>query len=174
MRYVALLRGINVGKHNRVKMAALKAALEARGFEDVETYLQSGNVLFDCEPGGVEEAEARFTAALTDLGIASHVIIRSAKEMKDVVASDPFLEIDVPDAHKNVTFLKWDCEEELPKVTPKGDAGIVLQKPREVYFYYHISNGRPADTTPLFKKAGPIPATTRNWIVTRDLARLLK
>jgi uncharacterized protein (DUF1697 family) len=173
MRHVALLRGINVGKHNRIKMSDLRASLEAHGVASAETYLQSGNVLFEWPAESLEDLEQRFQYALTDLGVTSHVIVRSAEEMTEVVSVDPFKDIDIPDSHKMVHFLKSSCLETLPTQTPKADAQVVLQKPKEIYTAMLISQGRPPDLGFLLKKVGAIPTTSRNWIVTRDLQKLL-
>ena len=86
-RYVALLRGINVGGKNLIRMADLRGAFEDMGFEGVATYIQSGNVLF----GSVGAPEAHsIEAALTErFGIALKVVLRSAADLRRVVAEAP-------------------------------------------------------------------------------------
>jgi uncharacterized protein (DUF1697 family) len=89
-QYAALLRGINVGGNNLIKMADLKACFERLGFQNVRTYIQSGNVLF----GAQEADQARLVNWLEEalserFNYTSRVVLRSAAEMKDIVARAP-------------------------------------------------------------------------------------
>src|SRR5215831_1845373 len=89
-RYVALLRGINVGGNNLIKMAALKACFEAQGFRDVVTYLQSGNVVFTAGGQGAASLTERVEAALcATFKYPASVVLRSRKQIQDVVARAP-------------------------------------------------------------------------------------
>jgi uncharacterized protein (DUF1697 family) len=90
--YVALLRGINVGGHGSLKMVELRAAFESFGCADVQTYIQSGNVVFDedqvVDSGRVEQQLA------DSLGRDIDVMLRTASEMAGVAAAEPFGHID--------------------------------------------------------------------------------
>lgn len=106
-RYVALLRGINVGGRNNVPMAELRAAFEADGHTGVSTYIQSGNVLFSSsEPA--RSLEERLGAALErHLGIPLVVVVRSHRQMRAVVEKAPNGFGTRPDLHHSDTvFLK--------------------------------------------------------------------
>ncbi len=88
--YLALLRGVNVGTANRIKMDDLRRLFEQAGCSRVETYIQSGNVLFDSkedEPAIVRSTEA---ALLNGANIRTNVVIRSAEELRLAVAQLPF------------------------------------------------------------------------------------
>ena len=106
-RYVALLRGINVGGRNPVRMAALRDAMEAAGYEDVRTHLQSGNVLFASAAakrsleGDLERVvESRF-------GFPVVVVVRSHQELRAVVEQAPARFGAEPDTyHSDAIFLK--------------------------------------------------------------------
>ena len=88
-RHVALLRGINVGGKNLIKMPALKAAFEGEGFDDVSTYIQSGNVLFSTS-GRAAELTDRIEAMLAEaFDYVPTVVVRSRKQMQGVVARAP-------------------------------------------------------------------------------------
>jgi uncharacterized protein (DUF1697 family) len=90
MRWVALLRGINVGGNKRLAMADLRSLLESLGYQDVATVLQSGNALFTAtDPASVLETRigARITA---DLGLDVKVLVRSAGDLAAVVAANPW------------------------------------------------------------------------------------
>ncbi|MFO7609079.1 MAG: DUF1697 domain-containing protein, partial [Candidatus Krumholzibacteriia bacterium] len=88
--FVALLRGINVGRGNRVPMAELRRLLEQLGYGHVSTLLNSGNAVF-CAPAKLgSRAEAAIGQALADeLGIAVPVIVKSARQFRSVIAANP-------------------------------------------------------------------------------------
>ena len=88
--HLALLRGINVGGRNLVKMADLRAAFEKMGFADVRTYIQSGNVLFRAPRQRREEMAARIEAELTrSIGIELKVVLLTKAQLKAVVEGAP-------------------------------------------------------------------------------------
>ena len=89
-RYVALLRGINVGGTNLIKMIELKACFEQQGFRDVATYIQSGNVLFTSAESGRVELIRRIEAALARaFSYRARIVLRSRREMRDIVTHAP-------------------------------------------------------------------------------------
>lgn len=105
-RYVALLRGINVGGRNPVAMADLRAAFEAEGYEAVSTYIQSGNVLFesDAPSGSLETAVEKMLQRR--LGFPLVVVVRSHRQLRNVVDKAPDGFGDAPDTyHSDVIFL---------------------------------------------------------------------
>ncbi len=106
-RYLALLRGINVGGRNPVPMADLREAMADAGFIDVSTYIQSGNVMFSSD-GPAAELEDRVEAALEErFGIPILVVVRSHRQLRAVVRSRPDGFGDQPDLyHSDAIFLK--------------------------------------------------------------------
>jgi uncharacterized protein (DUF1697 family) len=81
MRVAALLRGVNIGSHKRIGMAALRATVESLGHRDVETYLQSGNVVFTPAAGAPKHLGAQLERAIADAtGHDVPVVVRSGKE----------------------------------------------------------------------------------------------
>ncbi len=89
-RYVALLRGINIGAANRIRMDALRRLFEGAGFSGVETYIQSGNVLFDASEAE-DEARRKIEYALTDgADIHTTAVLRTAQELNAIVSGSPF------------------------------------------------------------------------------------
>ena len=90
MRYVALLRGINVGGNHLIKMVALKACFEAQGLRDVATYIQSGNVVFTAGASRPDGIARRLEAALAaTFDCRTRVMLRTEKEMAAIVARAP-------------------------------------------------------------------------------------
>ena len=142
-RFVALLRGVNLGKR-QVKSAELKAAFEAMGFGNVKTLLASGNVLFDAEAEKglrqtIETAlEARF-------GFDVGTVLRTREEMTEIVAADPFKgRKEDHDTKLYVTFLAEPEARTLPMpCAVAGDFEVVHLSEREVFILAHrMSNGR--------------------------------
>lgn len=90
LRYVALLRGINVGRNKRVAMADLRAPLTALGLTDVRTHLQSGNAVFTAPESEVDGLAPRIEKAMADeLGLDVRCLVRSGPQLAAVVSADP-------------------------------------------------------------------------------------
>lgn len=107
MKYVALLRGINVGGRNLLRMAEVRACLEARKFERVATYIQSGNILFDSDVVDRVRLTAAIERAFSEtFSREVPVFLRSHAQMKKVIASAPKAWTNATDFRKNVAFLR--------------------------------------------------------------------
>ena len=104
-RYVALLRGINVGGNKRVAMADLRTLCGGLGFTDARTLLQSGNVVLDSRLAANTIASRLSEAIQQELSLDVRVVVRSASELAEVVKYDPFGAIADPRKHYSVTFL---------------------------------------------------------------------
>jgi uncharacterized protein (DUF1697 family) len=105
IRYAALLRGVNVGAHNRLGMARLRAALDARGVQDVSTYLQSGNVLLTSAARPAAVVAELEDCLSGDLGIPARVVVRTAAELGTVVDDDPLADVADDPVKHFVAFL---------------------------------------------------------------------
>jgi uncharacterized protein (DUF1697 family) len=146
MRYIALLRGVNVGGHI-VKMERLRALFAELGLSNVRTYIQSGNVFFDTEQTDHVALSARIEEHLrAALGYAVPVFLRTVAEVEAVVASDAFAHLSVTDDMRLcVVFLAEPLPETLaiPYRSPKNDVEIVRASGLEAYVVWWIINGRP-------------------------------
>jgi uncharacterized protein (DUF1697 family) len=165
--YVSMLRGINVGGHKRIKMDQLRVSLGALGFEQIKTYIQSGNVVFKAgksSPAALSNKTE--TKILQDFGFSASVISRTADEFSKTIASNPFLKqrgIDHERLH--VMFLsdapKPAALKRLAEVTAPPDQ--FHASGREIYF--HLPNG--VSQSVLFKspvdRILSVVTTTRNW-----------
>ncbi|HEX2578241.1 MAG TPA: DUF1697 domain-containing protein [Aquihabitans sp.] len=121
-RYVALLRGINVGGRNPVRMADLREAFDAAGHEDVKTYIQSGNVLFTSTAG--REAVERDLEAMLEAryGVPLVVVVRSHRQLRAVVEKAPEGFGQEPDTyHSDVIFLR-------SPLTPRKAMAVVRER----------------------------------------------
>ena len=107
MTYVALLRGINVGGRNITKMAALKACLENAGFARVETFIQSGNVVFEsAQKSAARLAPTIDAAAESALRINPRVVVLSREGLKTVLSDAPAAWRSRTDLRMNIAFLR--------------------------------------------------------------------
>lgn len=87
--FVALLRGINVGRAKRVAMSDLRKLAEGLGFESVRTVLNSGNVVFRARIAAGTAAQRMEKALVAELGVSSRIIVLSAKELGDIIETNP-------------------------------------------------------------------------------------
>lgn len=175
-RYVALLRGINVGGNNLIKMADLKACFESLGAGDVSTFIASGNVLFEA-PGEVTRLAAKLEAGLSKrFGYVSTLVIISRRALQAVVDERPKGFGAEPEKYKyDVLFLRAPATpgEVIAQVKPKEGVDRVWPGPGVVYFSRLIAK----DTQSRLSKVVALPIyksmTIRNWNTTRKLAELV-
>jgi len=165
--HIAMLRGINVGGHNQIKMAALRELFENLGFKQCQTYIQSGNVVFQAPKrsalGLVSKIEGEIVKRF---GLAVSATIRSAAEMEKVTKTNPFLKtkgIDVTKLH--VTFLSQEPERlSLKKLEGLAAAGEDFRgSGREIYLYCPNGYGNTKLNNNALEKVLAVSATTRNW-----------
>jgi uncharacterized protein (DUF1697 family) len=162
--YIALLRGINVGGHKIVKMDQLRKALEALKFEDVKTYVQSGNIVFKAPAQPVEALERKIEKkVLHQFGFPVPVIVRSSKQLGDVIKKNRFPEIETSKIY--VSFLSSVPESASVK---RLDASKVVPDQfqycgQEIYLYLPNGFAGAKLSVNAFEKVLSVSATTRNW-----------
>jgi len=164
---ISMLRGVNVGGHNKIKMDALRALYESLKLRDAQTYVQSGNVIFRTD----ERDIARLTKRIEDgierkFGFRPDVILRTAAEMRDVVARNPFAKRrGIEPGKLLVTFLASDPPAEVrEKVRQiKCDPEELRIEGRELYIYFPNGMGRSKLSTAKLEKTMSTPGTGRNW-----------
>jgi uncharacterized protein (DUF1697 family) len=111
VRYVALLRGINVGGKSIIKMAALKECVEVLGHDDVRTYIASGNVLFESRERSGAKLDAAFERAIEKtFGLPVRVVVRSGAEIQRIVDHVPRAWVGAADLRVMVAFLLRGAE----------------------------------------------------------------
>ncbi len=111
MKYVAFLRGINVGGKNKIKMETLRDVFGTLGFENVKTYINSGNVIFEtAETDDLRLAEIIERAIESAFALKIKVMVRSVAEIEDIIKNNPFAGQFENDKDLHVFFL----DEELP------------------------------------------------------------
>jgi uncharacterized protein (DUF1697 family) len=172
---ISMLRGINLGGHNKINMGALRALYESLKFEDPRTYVQSGNVVFRSKekisPALANKIE---NAIEREFGCRPEVILRTTDELRKAIAATPFAASRGLEPGKIlVTFLNAD---------PGSDAHAALQKlknhpeeihlkGRELYIYFPDGAGRSKLPWSTIAKLMKTQGTARNWnSVTKMLA----
>ena len=171
---VALLRGINNVGSRRVTMAALKAAFEAMGCENVRTVLASGNVVF-APPGQSPDLVRKLTDGLEKaLGFPIVVITRTVREIEGIIRSEPFRDVPAgPEDQFYVTFLggKGRARPVAQLPDPPKETRIVRVDPKEIFSVVMLSRGAktPDLMNYLDRNLGPA-GTTRNWRTALKLA----
>ncbi len=175
-RYVALLRGINVGPKKRIRMDDLRALIEGLGYSDVKTYVNSGNVVFSADgpqdnlalANGIEGA----LAAHHELDVP--VVVRSGDELVRIVANNPFPEHAAHHKTLHVSFLSEepaaDLVDSLARVERGEDDYRVLGK--DVYLHYPNGMTGAVFMVNGLDKALKVTSTSRNWRTVVTLAKM--
>ena len=176
--YVALLRGINVGGKNLIKMAELKASFEAAGFEDVATYIQSGNVLFRAARSSTAALERRIEGMLSrEFGYRASVVLRSHAQMSALVDGAPRGFGGKPGIYLyDVVFLKAPLTAAAAlKSVPTHPEVDQLSSGRGVLYFRRLAS-RAVQSR--LNRVASLPAykfmTIRNWNTTTKLLRLME
>ncbi|HEX5309181.1 MAG TPA: DUF1697 domain-containing protein [Solirubrobacteraceae bacterium] len=171
---VALLRGINLGAHNRVPMGELRGHLTGLGYGDVRTLLQSGNVVLDADTSP-DRLAADLERELSErFGVRSPVVVRTRAQLAKVVALDPLRDAVSEDKLYQVSFLSAEPEggviEQLAATDFEPERFV--HSGREIYAWHP----RGIHSSPLAKRLSDkglgVVATARNWRTTVKLLEL--
>jgi len=175
--YVALLRGINVGGKNLIKMPALKAAFEAEGFDDVSTYIQSGNVLFASSDTRNATLTNRIEAMLAEaFDYVPTVVVRSQKQMRAIVDGAPRGFGSQPAKYRyNVIFLKepLTARKAIGEVPPNPAVDTVHAGTGVLYFSNLMAKATASRLNRIVGSPIYPSVTIRNWNTTTKLASLM-
>lgn len=166
--YISLLRGINVSGHKIVPMAELKTLYESLRLSAVQTYIQSGNVIFTTEDTltDLELAEMLERAILKRFNFTVPVIVRNVSELDQLISNNPFdVEEGIGKEKLYVTFLSdvpdKAAMERIDGIDCSPDRFIV--RGREIYLYCVNGYGRTKLNNNYFEQKLKLSATTRNW-----------
>ena len=169
MRQVALLRAVNVAGKNKVSMAALRTLFESLGCTDVQTYIQSGNVVFGA--ARATKAAELERAIAGQFGFEVDVAVRSAAQLAKALEENPFPDADTSKLYVGFLFGNPDAEAldrlDADRFAP---AAFALRR-SEVYL--HLPDGMGRATLPVaLGRALRVPWTVRNWKTVRALAEM--
>ena len=166
-RFVALFRGINVGGNKSVRMDALKELHESLGLQRVETYIQSGNVVFTSDDAIPTQLARQIAEAFEHkFGFSSNVMVRTADEFKVIIENNPFKDQPMKETKWVVAMILASD----PTSTAREDIQKTYSGPeelhitgQEVYIYYPEGIGRSKLTNTFLEKKLKTMGTARNW-----------
>lgn len=164
-RQIALLRGINLGSRRRVAMGELRDLLTGLGYEDVRTYLQSGNVVLTSDRSDAQlerELEQQISAKL---GVDTPIVVRTRDELADVVERDPLGDVVKDPKRYQVTFLSAALAPEPKRRLSGLDVAPerFVVSGREIYAWHPDGVQRSRLAAALTDSRLGVTATARNW-----------
>ena len=173
-RQVVLLRGINLGSRNRVSMAKLRQVLEDAGFEEVQTYLQSGNVVLSSRKAADTVRRECERLISKQLGLEVDVVVRSRAQLAAVVKRNPLGKVATEPKRYQVSFLEKKLPAktltELEALAVPGEQ--VVAHGRELYAWHPAGVARSKLWAKLAGKGLGVTATARNWTTVEALLEL--
>lgn len=174
-KFIALLRGINVSGQKQIKMSDLKTLFEATGFQNVETYIQSGNVIFSAKEKSNKIVEDKISSAIkSKLGYYVQVIVLTPEELEQVLKNNPFLKKKKDAESFYVTFLSENPSAEnikkLNAVDYSPEEFIIYGK--SIYLFVPNGYGKAKLNNNFFENKLKVFGTTRNWKTVNKLFEL--
>lgn len=173
-RQVVLLRGINIGPRNRIPMPELRAALEGAGFEEVATYVQSGNVVLSSRLSAVQLAREVESLVAERFGLDVPVVVRTRAQLAKVVELNPLGDVATDPKRYQVSFLDGklgrDVVEKLESAAASEERFVVSG--REVYAWHPAGAARSKLWALLSGRGLGVTATSRNWTTVTKLLEL--
>jgi uncharacterized protein (DUF1697 family) len=172
--YVALLRGVNLGSHNKVAMPALRTIVEGLGYLDVATYIQSGNLILTSGDSATKVRTALEKAIAQEFGIDIVVVVRTRTQLKKVVDGNPFAKKAKDDRLVHVVFLADKPKADKVNALTSGEWGDdeVAVTGTEAYLHTPKGYGRAKLNNMLVEKKLGVAGTARNSRTTAKLLQL--
>jgi uncharacterized protein (DUF1697 family) len=176
-RFIALLRGINVSSQKQIKMPDLKKLFEDAGFTNVQTYIQSGNVIFDSLNSDIDSLKTKIEKKIKEkYKFEVEVFIRTNLEIKNILNRNTFIKMKKDTVRLYVTFLS-----EKPASSNISKLNETNYSPEEfiidgnvIYLYFPNGYGKAKLNNNFFENKLKFPATTRNWKTINALFNLSK
>jgi uncharacterized protein (DUF1697 family) len=173
-RHIVLLRGVNVGSRNRIAMPKLRASLEAGGFDDVRTYLQSGNVVLSSSAKATDVARKVERLIANEFGLDIAVVTRTRAQLGKVVELDPLASVAKNPKRYQVSFLATKPSGEVIRRVEEAAAPAerVVVHGREIYAWHPDTIARSKLWALLAGQRLGVTATSRNWTTVQKLLEL--
>jgi len=174
--YISILRGINISGQKLIKMDALRKMYETLNFENVKTYIQSGNVVFSTDKTDLRKIETQISLQIEkEFGFEVPVIVLQAETLEKIIKNNPF----VKDKQKDTSFLHVTFLADKPKEIDKISIENKKQQGEEIeyaentiYLYCPNGYGNTKLNNNFLESKLKIKATTRNWKTTNELLKL--
>jgi len=173
-RQIVLLRGINLGARNRIGMPQLRDLLTSAGFEDVRTYLQSGNVVLSGNGSPEQVARACERQIAGHFGLDIPIVVRTRAQLAKVVQRNPLGKVAVNPKRYQVTFMAGKLEAEVVRELEAAVAPSerLVVAGRELYAWHPEGIARSRLWTLLAGRGLGVTATARNWTTVTNLLAL--
>lgn len=171
--YISILRGINLGGHNTIKMDNLRRLLSQNGLNNVETYIQSGNDVYQYKNIETKKLDTLIKENIfQEFGFEVPVITLTIEELKTVAKNNPFPNNKMKDpSFFHVTFLadkpQLEYLEKIKDINYQPDEFVILDK--AVYLYCPEGYGNTKLSNKFLENKLKVTATTRNWKTTNEL-----
>jgi uncharacterized protein (DUF1697 family) len=166
MKYVAFLRGINVGGKNKIKMETLREVCSAIGFENVKTYINSGNIIFETSKSDEKKLAEKIEKAIEkEFGLNIKTMVRSIEEIKNIVENNPFDGQFENDKDLHVFFLDEDLPDEKCELllAQANENEMYFVRNLEIFCLLRISVLDSLMGKDYIGKKLKVSATARNW-----------
>ncbi|HHO55429.1 MAG TPA: DUF1697 domain-containing protein [Trueperaceae bacterium] len=174
-KYISLLRGINVSGQKKIKMADLRGLYSSLGFQNISSYIQSGNLVFDSESSKPALIAGILESAIKDAySFEVPIIVISAQELAEIYNNNPFV-ANADTSKLYVAFLKEKSnlnKIDLSKWQTRDEQALI--KGKQIYLYYPQGYGKSKLTNNILERELNISATTRNWRTVHKLVELSK
>ena len=173
--YIALLRGINVGGHKKIKMADLRLLFEEMGYKDVMTYIQSGNVVFKSEVKDHRKHQNQISEAIKNhYGFEVPILVKTRTEIKKVLDNNPYNDPEDLASNKIYFFLlqeipKKEVIETTSTIIFENEKFIIT--PECVFIRYDLGAGKAKCGINFFESKLKVATTSRNY---RTMTKLLE
>jgi uncharacterized protein (DUF1697 family) len=173
-RHVVLLRGINLGSRNRIAMPPLRDALTDAGFDDVQTYLQSGNVVLTSKQTPRQVAQACERQIAKAFGLEIDVVVRTRNELAKVVEKNPLADVATNPKRYQVSFLAAKLKRETVRKleAAAAESERLVVDGREIYAWHPEGVARSKLWALLAGRGLGVTATARNWTTVTKLLAL--
>jgi uncharacterized protein (DUF1697 family) len=173
-RHIVLLRGINLGSRNRIAMPTLREALEESGFDDVQTYVQSGNVVLSSGGSAADVARKVKRQISKSFGLDIDVVVRTRAQLAKVVERNPLAKVAKNPKRYQVSFLSGKPSaavmRKLEEAAAEKERVVLIG--REIYAWHPEGIGRSRLWTLLAGRGLGVTATARNWTTVAKLLEL--
>jgi uncharacterized protein (DUF1697 family) len=173
--YIAILRGINVTGHKSIKMEALRAMCEEMKFKNTQTYIQSGNIIFQFKEIPAADLEKKIAKKIKEkTGFDVPVIVKNVPELKVVLKNNPFIKRKEDVTKLHVTFLNAEPDKALhAKIKDlKYDDDEFMLDGAAIYLFCPKTYGNTKLNNNFFENKLKLTATTRNWRTVNELLRI--
>lgn len=162
--YIALLRGINVGGHKKIPMADLRELLAKAGLKNVQTYIQSGNVIFQSvEDDNCKLEEKIYNTIKTHFGFEVPILIKTSDALQQIFDVCPFVEEKKVNSYFTLLFAipEKDVIEEVSKISYPNEEFIITKNC--IYFHSSVGYGNVKFNNNYFERKLKTTATARNY-----------